>query len=97
MPEIAGSLFFKPWKRRRRSDGKAIIISTRDTDQAFVCGTLVHATKDGQTLTAGPIPASLATAVLPELYGVDREVAERPTGQRACIPPLAGSELRSRP
>ena len=69
--------------------GIAVVLSTHDPDQAFLCADLVALLHEGRLAHLGPAAEVITPATLRETYGVDVEVVEiaragRTT--RVCVP-----------
>jgi iron complex transport system ATP-binding protein len=70
--------------------GIAVLLSTHDPDQAFVCADRVAMLHGGGVLRLGGPEEVITSAMLREVYGIEVEV-RRLDGERAvhvCIPPL---------
>jgi iron complex transport system ATP-binding protein len=70
--------------------GIAVLLSTHDPDQAFLCADRVAMLHRGGLLRLGEPEEVITSATLQEVYGIEVEV-RRLDGARAvhvCIPPL---------
>jgi iron complex transport system ATP-binding protein len=74
--------------------GIAVVLSTHDPDQAFLCADLVALLREGRLARLGPTADVITSATLREAYGVDVEVVTITRDGRAarvCLPSLARS------
>jgi iron complex transport system ATP-binding protein len=75
--------------------GIAVILSTHDPDQAFICAQRVAILHRGRLAYAGPPREVITPAVLRAVYGVEVEITEvqDSSGQKhlVCLPSLKGS------
>jgi iron complex transport system ATP-binding protein len=73
--------------------GIAVILSTHDPDQAFVCAQRVAILHRGRLAYAGPPEDVITAAVLRAVYGVEVEIVEveSAVGDRhlICLPSFA--------
>jgi iron complex transport system ATP-binding protein len=72
--------------------GIAVVLSTHDPDQAFLCADLVALLHDGRLSRLGSPADAITAATLRETYGVDVEVAtlvREGRTVRVCLPSLA--------
>jgi iron complex transport system ATP-binding protein len=72
--------------------GIAVILSTHDPDQAFLCADQVALLSAGRLVAIGDPSAVLTAAALRELYGVEVDVVAISRGGRplrVCVPRLA--------
>jgi iron complex transport system ATP-binding protein len=79
--------------------GIAVILSTHDPDQAFLCAHRVAILHKGRLAHLGPPQEVITSENLRAIYGVDVEVwpVERGRGEqlRVCVPTLAQSPSRA--
>jgi iron complex transport system ATP-binding protein len=71
--------------------GIAVVLSTHDPDQAFLCADLVALLHDGRLARLGPTADVITSATLHETYGVDVEVVtltRQGRAVRVCLPSL---------
>jgi iron complex transport system ATP-binding protein len=69
--------------------GIAVVLSTHDPDQAFLCADLVALLHEGRLARLGPAPEVITSATLRETYGVDVEVVtvtREGRTLRVCLP-----------
>jgi iron complex transport system ATP-binding protein len=72
--------------------GIAVILSTHDPDQAFLCAQRVAILHQGRLAHAGPPREVITPAVLRAVYGVEVEIAEVESGGERhliCLPSFA--------
>jgi iron complex transport system ATP-binding protein len=71
-------------------DGVGILLSTHDPDHAFACATHVALLHGGGLVANGPPDATITSAAMRLLYGVEVEIAEiadaRGALHRVCLP-----------
>jgi iron complex transport system ATP-binding protein len=71
--------------------GIAVVLSTYDPDQAFLCADLVALLREGRLARLGPAAEVITPATLREVYGVDVEVVtlmREGRAVRVCLPSL---------
>ena len=71
--------------------GIAVVLSTHDPDQAFLCADLVALLREGRLARLGPAAEVITPATLHDAYGVDVEVVTLTREGRAvrvCLPSL---------
>jgi iron complex transport system ATP-binding protein len=77
------------------SRGIAVILSTHDPDQAFLCAHRVAILHNGRLAHLGPPQEVITSENLRDIYGVDVEVWPVEGGSRetlrVCVPSLAQS------
>jgi len=74
--------------------GIAVVLSTHDPDQAFLCADQVALLHDGRLARLGPPAEVITPATLREIYGVDVDVVTITRAGRAvrvCVPSLGSS------
>ena len=74
--------------------GIAVVLSTHDPDQAFLCADQVALLHDGRLVRLGPPADVITPATLREIYGVDVDVVTITRAGRAvrvCVPSLGSS------
>ncbi len=71
-------------------DGVGILLSTHDPDHAFACATRVALLHGGRLVADGTPDATITSAAMRLLYGVEVEIAEitdsRGASHRVCLP-----------
>lgn len=72
-------------------EGRGVILSTHDPDQAFALNARVLLMSGGGVLADGPAPEVLTDASLSRLYGLPVTVETTASGRRVCLPSLAQS------
>jgi iron complex transport system ATP-binding protein len=70
-------------------EGRGVILSTHDPDQAFALGADVLLMKDGRTAAQGRPEAVLTGPALSRVYGVAVSVERTASGRTVCAPALA--------
>jgi iron complex transport system ATP-binding protein len=70
--------------------GIAVILSTHDPDQAFLCGDRAALLHEGRLARLGPPDEVITAASLRETYGVEVEVVEL-AHVRVCVPRLGAA------
>jgi iron complex transport system ATP-binding protein len=71
--------------------GIAVVLSTHDPDQAFLCADLVALLHEGRLARLGPAAEVITSATLGQTYGVDVEVVTLTRdghAVRVCLPRL---------
>jgi len=71
------------------SRGIAVVLSTHDPDQAFLCADLVALLHEGRLAQLGPAPEVITSTTLRETYGVNVEVVtvtREGRTLRVCLP-----------
>jgi iron complex transport system ATP-binding protein len=81
-------------------EGMAVILSTHDPDQAFLCCDRVVLLHQGRMLDCAPPEQAITSASLKRLYGVDVAVIELDSAEagrrlRFCTPTLRRPSDRS--
>src|SRR5262245_48345231 len=75
--------------------GIAVILSTHDPDQAFLCAQRVAILHQGRLAHVGPPERVITPAILRQVYGVEVEIAEIESGagekHSVCLPSFARS------
>src|SRR6185436_2940224 len=69
--------------------GIAVVLSTHDPDQAFLCADLVALLHEGRLARLGPAADVITSTTLRETYGVDVEVVtvtREGRTRRVCLP-----------
>lgn len=77
--------------RAEGPEGRGVILSTHDPDQAFALNARVLLMSGGGVLADGPAPEVLTDASLSRLYGLPVTVETTASGRRVCLPSLAQS------
>lgn len=70
------------------SEGRSVILSTHDPDQAFALGARVVVMKDGRIFAQGDADDALTSATLSAVYGIDITVETTSSGRKVCLPSL---------
>ena len=81
--------------RAAAGEGRGVILSTHDPDQAFALGADVLLMQDGRTVGQGPPEAVLTGPVLSAVYGVAVSVERTESGRTVCAPGLARQSAAS--
>lgn len=81
--EIAGLV------RAAAGEGRGVILSTHDPDQAFALGADVLLMQDGRPAAQGRPEAVLTGRTLSRVYGVTKTVERTGSGRTVCAPQLA--------
>lgn len=71
------------------SEGRAVVLSTHDPDQAFALNARVLLMKDGHAFADGPATEVLTAAKLSAVYGIPVDVETTTSGRKVCLPSLA--------
>ena len=69
--------------------GIAVVLSTHDPDQAFLCADVVALLHEGRVARLGPAPEVITAGTLRETYGVEVEVVtvtREGRTRRVCLP-----------
>ncbi|SEA83581.1 ABC transporter ATP-binding protein [Rubrimonas cliftonensis] len=72
-----------------RGDGRAVVLTTHDPDQAFALNAQVVLMKAGRIVARGAPENALTSAALSEVYGVPVVVERTQSGRAVCAPTLA--------
>lgn len=75
--------------RSASAEGRGVILSTHDPDQAFALNARAMLMQDGRMRADGPARDVLTEAVLSEVYGIPVSVETTGSGRRVCLPSLA--------
>ncbi len=70
------------------ADGRGVIMSTHDPDQAFALNAHVLLMKAGRTFAEGPADAVLTDDTLSAVYGIPVTVETTGSGRKVCLPSL---------
>ncbi len=70
------------------SDGRGVILSTHDPDQAFALDACVLLMKDGASRAHGHANDVLTGANLSDVYGIPISVETTTSGRKVCLPSL---------
>ena len=70
------------------NDGRGVILSTHDPDQAFALNARVLLMKDGRTFAEGTADNVLSGHNLSEVYGIPVSVEKTESGRKVCLPSL---------
>lgn len=79
--------------RNAGSDGRGVILSTHDPDQAFALEARVLLMHDGKVRADGPAAHVLTDVNLSQVYGVDITVETTNSGRKVCLPTLARQSM----
>ena len=71
------------------ADGRGVIMSTHDPDQALALNARVLLMKDGRAFAEGPAEAVLTGVTLSAVYGIPVTVETTGSGRKVCLPSLA--------
>lgn len=71
------------------AEGRGVILSTHDPDQAFALEARVLLMKDGAAVAEGPAAEVLTGPALSAVYGIPVSVETTGSGRRVCLPSLA--------
>lgn len=80
--------------RSSPSEGRGVILSTHDPDQAFALGARVLLMHKGGVLADGPAQDVLTEANLSKVYGLPVSVETTSSGRKVCLPSLADRRVR---
>ncbi|SFA73134.1 iron complex transport system ATP-binding protein [Poseidonocella pacifica] len=70
----------------KEEQGRGIVLSTHDPDQAFALEARVLLMSGGRIAAQGPAEEVLTAGALSAVYGVGIEVERTPSGRRVCLP-----------
>uniref|UniRef100_UPI003B519082 ABC transporter ATP-binding protein n=1 Tax=Roseovarius indicus TaxID=540747 RepID=UPI003B519082 len=70
------------------ADGRGVIMSTHDPDQALALNARVLLMKDGRAFAEGPAEAVLTGDTLSAVYGIPVTVETTGSGRKVCLPSL---------
>jgi iron complex transport system ATP-binding protein len=82
--------------RAAAGEGRGVILSTHDPDQAFALGAEVLLMMDGRAVAQGRPEAVLTGPALSRVYGVTVMVERTESGRTVCAPALARQSAASR-
>lgn len=74
--------------REAVADGRGVILSTHDPDQAFALEAKVLVMKNGELRAEGPADKVLTSDVLSDVYGIPVNVETTPSGRKVCVPSI---------
>ena len=77
------------------AEGRGVILSTHDPDQAFALGAEVLLMREGRVAGRGRPDEALTAAALSEVYGVPVTVERTESGRRVCAPALRAHSVAS--
>lgn len=74
--------------RTAAAEGRGVILSTHDPDQAFALDARVLVMKGGNIRAQGPAQTVLSPAVLSDVYGIPVNIETTSSGRKVCVPSM---------